>query len=159
MKKLFLHINVFCYLVIAGFLAVSVVTSLGSGYPWSIACYNCVLCRQTCPLGIDPYGFVTAAISNDPNLYIEATNVRLRLGEAVDLDPAIVLSIGGSKVTAHQALAQGVSRNTEVTVFKMKVKHAAQYCPLCGNCEKPCPINLPIMDIIEDLRDDGTFNR
>ncbi|MBW2149681.1 MAG: hypothetical protein JRI22_22030 [Deltaproteobacteria bacterium] len=159
MNKIFLRINVFCYLVIAGFLGLSVITSLSSAYPWAITCYNCVLCRKTCPLGIDPYGFVTAAISNDPNLYVTATNIRVRLGEAVDLDPYMVLNIKGLNVTATQALDQGLGRDTEVTVSEMKVKDAAKYCPLCGNCEKPCPINLPVMKIIEDLKDDGKFNR
>ena len=158
MKKIFLRINTICYVAIAGFLAVAVVTSLSSGYPWAITCYNCLLCRQTCPLGIDPYGFVTAASANDPNLYIEATNIRLKLEEAVDIDNNMVLSVGKTKLTTRQAVTQGIPADTEVTVFKMKVKDAARLCPLCGNCEKPCPIDLPIMEIIEDLRDDGAFN-
>ena len=159
MKKVFLRVNIFCYLVIAAFLGLSVVTSLKSGYPWAITCYNCVLCRQACPLGIDPYGFVTAAISNDADLYVEASRLRLRLGEAFDLDPNMVLNIKGSETTAGQALINGLDRDSEVLVARMKVKHAAKYCPLCGNCEKPCPIDLPLLEIIEDLQDDGEFNQ
>ena len=159
MKKAFIRINVFCYVVIVVFLAVSVVASFRSGYPWSITCYNCVLCRQKCPLGIDPYGFVTAAISNDPGLYIEAKNLRLRLGEALEVDPNIIETAGKSAVTAKGVLDRGLDPNAEVTVSMIKAGDAARYCPLCGNCEKDCPIDLPIMEIIEDLRDDGKFNR
>ncbi len=151
-------INLFCYLVIALFLAGSVVASLTSGYPWSIACYNCILCKHTCPIGIDPYGFVKAAISNAPALYIEASSIRLRLGEAVDLDPHLYLKIEGSEVTAQAALERKIAPDSEVMVSRMKAKDAAKFCPLCGNCEKPCPITLPIMKIVEDLRDDGEFN-
>lgn len=158
MKKVFLRINTVCYVAITGFLALAVWTSLSSGYPWAITCYNCVLCRQACPLGIDPYGFVTAAISNDPELYITADRIRLRLKEALDLDPDIVLKIEGLEITAAQALARGLDHKTEVTVSKMKARDAAGYCPLCGNCRKPCPIDLPILEIIEDLKDDGQFN-
>jgi len=159
MKKTFIRINVFCYVVIVGFLALAVVTSLSSGYPWSITCYNCVLCRQKCPLGIDPYGFVTAAISNDPGLYIEAKKLRLTLEEALDVDPEMILTIGARSVKARDAVIDGLNPDTEVIVHKMKARDAAHYCPLCGNCEKDCPIDLPIMEIIEDLRDDGKFNR
>jgi len=151
-------INLFCYLVIAVFLAGSVAASLTSGYPWSIACYNCILCKHTCPIGIDPYGFVKAAISNEPDLYIEASSIRLRLGEAAELDPRLSLKVDESEMTVQTALAKGISPDSEVTVLRMRAKDAAKFCPLCGNCEKPCPVALPIMKIIEDLKDDGKFN-
>ncbi|MBW1735265.1 MAG: 4Fe-4S dicluster domain-containing protein [Deltaproteobacteria bacterium] len=160
MKKAYLRINIFCYLIIAAFLVVMVTTSLRSGYPWALTCYNCVLCRQACPLGIDPYGFVTAALTSDPDLYVAATNVRLKLKEAFDLDPGMVLRTkNGTTITAARALDEGMGEDREVTVEKMKVKHAARYCVLCGNCEKVCPLNLKVMDIIMELRDDGKFNR
>jgi Fe-S oxidoreductase len=151
-------LNIVFYLVIAGFLASAVVASMRSGYPWSLACYNCILCRHTCPLGINPFGFVRAAVSNDPGLYIEASSIRLSLGEAVQLDPEMVLTAEGLRCTAKDALGKKKDPELEVMAFNMKAKDAARLCPLCGNCEKPCPIGLPIMKIIEDLRDDGEFN-
>ena len=89
-----------------------------------------------------------------------ARNIRLRLGEAVELDPEMVVTIKGKEnMKAGQALARGINRDAEVTTFRMKAKDAAQYCLLCGACEKDCPIKLPLMDIIEDLRNDGKFHR
>ena len=145
-------------MLIICFLVVPVVTCLQSGYPWTLTCYNCLLCRQACPLGIDPHGFIMAAMTNDPALYINASNVRLRVGEAFDLDPQMALQIDGREVTAAEALEQNVARTKEVVTSKMKAKDAAKYCPLCGNCAKKCPINLPVLKIIEDLRDGGKFN-
>ena len=160
MKKVTLYINVFCYLLIACFLAATLVTALQSGYPWAVNCYNCVLCRRVCPLGFDPYGFISAAITNDPDLYMPATNVRIRLQKAVETDPFMQLRLAdGTVLTARQLVEQGGRPGDEVTVEKMKARHAARYCPLCGSCDKACPINLPVSKIIEDLRDDGLFNR
>lgn len=151
-------INILCYLVIAAFMAGGAVASLSSGYPWSIACYNCILCKQTCPIGIDSYGFLRAAMSDNPDLMIEANSIRLRLGEAFEVDPGMIVRHQGWRSTAREALGRRIDPESEVTVSSMKAKDAAKYCPLCGNCEKPCPVKLPIMQIIEDLRDDGEFN-
>ena len=61
-------------------------------------------------------------------------------------------------MTARKALlGLGLSAETEIRVHKMKAKDAAKYDLLCGNCQKTCPINLPIEDIIRDLREDGSF--
>ncbi|MDD5205219.1 MAG: 4Fe-4S dicluster domain-containing protein, partial [Desulfobacterales bacterium] len=124
----------------------------------SIACYNCILCKQTCPIGINPYGFLRAAMSDNPDLMIEANSIRLRLGEAFEVDPGMIVRNQGWESTAREALERRTSPESEVIVSRMKAKDAAKYCPLCGNCEKPCPVKLPIMKIIEDLRDDGEFN-
>jgi L-lactate utilization protein LutB len=158
MKKVFVRINTVFYVLIICFLGVPVITCLQSGYPWTLTCYNCVLCRQACPLGIDPHGFIMAAMTNDPELYIGASNIRLRVGEAFDLDPQMELKIGGGEITAAKALEHGVARSKEVVTSKMRAKDAAKYCPLCGNCAKKCPIKLPVLKIIEDLKDDGKFN-
>ena len=160
MKKIYRYINIACYLLIAGFLATTVVTAMRSGYPWTLSCYSCMLCRRICPLGLDPYGFVSAAIANDPGLYIPATNVRMRLGEACDLDTQMPLRRkDGAVETAEQMRSRGVGRDHEVTVHKMKVKDAARFCPLCGSCDKACPIKLPVINIIRDLQDDGRFSK
>ncbi|CCK79458.1 MULTISPECIES: hypothetical protein [Desulfobacula] len=158
MKKKFLYINVFCYLCIAAFLAATIGTSLKSGYPWAMTCYNCVLGRQICPLGIDPYGFISAAITNDPEIYVSATNIRMKLGKALDIDPNMTLILPDkSLVTAQTLSLTQKDLDYEVTTHKIKVKDAATFCPLCGNCDRVCPINLPVLKIIEDLKDDGKF--
>lgn len=160
MKKFFLYINIACYVLIAGFLATTIVTAMQSGYPWTLTCYNCMLCRRICPLGLDPYGFVSAAITNDPDLYIAATNVRMRLGEAYNLDPQMLLRRkDGRTETVRQMLCRGVMHDREITAYKMKVKDAARFCLLCGSCDKACPIKLPVISIVKDLQDDGKFNR
>ncbi|SDT84267.1 hypothetical protein [Desulfobacula phenolica] len=158
MKKKFIHINVFCYLCIAAFLAITITTSIKSGYPWATTCYNCVLGRQICPLGIDPYGFISAAITNDPEIYVDATNIRMRLGNAIDIDPEMILRLPDkSLITAKQLALIKKDMDYEVTTCRIKVKDAATFCPLCGNCDRVCPINLPVLKIIKDLKDDGKF--
>ena len=62
MKKTFLGVNVVCQGLILIFLAVFLVNGLAAGYPWTIACYNCNICRLACPLGIDPHGFITSVL-------------------------------------------------------------------------------------------------
>jgi L-lactate utilization protein LutB len=160
MKRSFLYLNVACYLSIAAFLAISLATALQSGYPWAVTCYNCMRCRRVCPLGFDPNGFISAAIVADARIYIPATNVRLQLAEAHALDTSMLLRhVDGRVRTADQWDRLGLGPDTELTVERMQARHAARFCPLCGSCDKSCPIGLPVTKIIEDLRDDGTFNR
>lgn len=158
--KITLRLNIVCYLILGGFLTLFLVLSFSSGYPWSAICYNCASCSRTCVLGINPNGFVMAAMSDNPDLPITVLNIRLRLEEAARRDPEMILVLpGGTRTTAGEAIAAGTARDLEVTTIKMKARDVAQYCLLCGNCEKDCSVNLPIMTIIEDLRDDGKFNR
>lgn len=158
MKKTYLYVNVCCYLCIAGYLAVCAATALRSGYPWAMTCYNCVSCRQICPLGIDPYGFISAAITNDPDIYVPATNIRMTLGQALDLDPGMTLRLSDKTlVTARELARTEPDRSREVTTFRIKVKDAAAFCPLCGNCDRVCPIKLPVLSIIEELKYDAKF--
>ena len=118
------------------------------------------MCRQTCPLGIDPNGFVVAGMTNNPNLYVNAYNIRLRLSEALAKDPHMILRFhDGRKMTAQKAYEVDMAFETEALVVRMRDKDAATYCFLCGNCEKRCPIDLPILTLIKDLKDDGIFNR
>lgn len=89
-----------------------------------------------------------------------ATNIRLRLSEAAEVDPDMMVSIRGEEdLKAERALANGSSKDSEITTARMKAKDAAQYCLLCAKCEKSCPVKLPIMNIIEDLRANGKFKR
>jgi Fe-S oxidoreductase len=159
MKKYALIVNVVSYVIISLFLGTAVVTSFLSGYPWTLACYDCLACSGACPLDIDPRGFVTAALSNDPGLYIPAGNLRLKLSEAAAVDPAMVVVLGGKREKASAAVSRGWDPDREVTVHTIRVKDVAKYCFLCGNCDKACPIKLPIGKIIRELRDNGKFKR
>jgi len=159
MKKNLLKVNTCCYLIIAAYLLITVSNAVRSGFPWAMTCYSCLLCRQSCPLGIDPHGFISAANTDDPNLYVTASNIRIHLNQAIEIDPDMQVRFRNQPVVkAKTALAQGIEPEAEVTVLKMHAKDAASFCPLCGNCNKACPITLPLMKIIEDLKDDGEFN-
>lgn len=128
-----------------------------TGYPWAITCYNCNICRLACPVGIDPHGFITAALSNDPDSYVSTSHVRLGLAQAARLDPEMTVLLGNVKLKAGNAVERGADPGSEVLVIAMKAKHVARYCFLCGNCSRKCPIGLPIQDIAESLARNGDF--
>jgi L-lactate utilization protein LutB len=152
--------NIICYLFLAGFLLLFPVLSIVSGYPWALNCYNCSSCSRSCVLGINPTGFISAATTNNPQLVMAVSNVRMKLGEAARLDPEMVIATSdGAQMTAEGAIAVGMLSDMEIMSVKMKAQDAARYCLLCGNCEKDCPVNLTLMNIIKDLKDDGKFNR
>jgi len=99
-------------------------------------------------------------MADDPLLYICADNIRLRLNEAAETDPNMIVKLPcGTRLMAGEAVSKGVDPCSEVITEMIRAKDAAQFCLVCGACEKKCPISLPILEIIEDLRDDGRFNR
>jgi Fe-S oxidoreductase len=157
MKRVFFYFNVGSSCAAILFLGFFPVNALLSGYPWTITCYNCNICRLACPAGIDPYGFVTAALINDPDHYVSTTRLRLTLAQAGALDPDMSISLNRAKMKAQEARSRGIADDTEVTVVAMKAKHAAKYCFLCANCSKQCPISLPIKDIAQELSEKGGF--
>lgn len=143
---------------LATVLVVMIVNATLARHPWAITCYNCKACNLRCPLGIDPSGYVTAALTGNPDHMMYATNIRISLDEANKVDPEMLINYQENFMTAHKALfGLGLSAETEIRVHKMRAKDAAKYDLLCGNCQKTCPINLPIEDIIRDLREDGSF--
>ncbi|AFM23514.1 4Fe-4S dicluster domain-containing protein [Desulfomonile tiedjei] len=157
MKRVFFYFNVGSSCAAILFLGLFPMNALLSGYPWTITCYNCNICRLACPAGIDPYGFVIAALVNDPDHYMSATRLRLRLAQAEALDPEMLVSVNKTKMKAREARITGIPEETEVTIIAMKAKHAAKYCFLCANCSKQCPISLPIKDIAQELSEKGGF--
>jgi ferredoxin len=157
MKRLFFYINIGAYSSTFLFLAFFPVNAFITGFPWAIICYNCNICRLACPVGIDPHGFITASLSNDPDYYISTSHLRLSLAQAQALDPDMPISIDKLKLRASEAIARGMDGGTEVMVVAMKAKHVAKFCFFCGNCSRKCPISLPIPDIADNLAKNGAF--
>lgn len=151
-------INTVTAVFLATILMVMIANAALTRHPWAITCYNCKACNLTCPLGLDPSGYVTAALTANPDYMMYATKLRISLEEALQVDPGMIINHRGKQLSAQRALSElGLSPKTEVRVYKMRAKDAAQYDLLCGNCQKTCPINLPIEEIIRDLRKNGRF--
>jgi ferredoxin len=136
------------------FLLAIIANALASRQPWVLFCYNCKACNSSCILGIDPQGFVDAALAGDPRVYIYTTNVRLRLARAVAIDPDMIIMVGNHKVAAHVALDElHVAPDTEVVTYRVQARNAAQFCIQCGACERSCVLGLPLLREINQLRD------
>lgn len=157
MSRFFFYINVGFTCAAIAFLGIFPLNALLTGYPWAITCYNCNICRLACPVGIDPHGFISAALTNNPDHYISVSRLRLGLAQVESLDPEMPISLRSVKMKAGEAVAQGFHGETEVMVVAMKAKQVAKYCFLCANCTRQCPISLPIRDIAEDLSRNGGF--
>ncbi len=136
------------------FVLTIVANSLASRQPWVLSCYKCKTCNSSCILGIDPQGFVDAALANDPRVYIYTTNVRLRLARAVEIDPDMIVIAGGKRVAAHAALEDmRILPETEVVTYRVQARNAAQFCIKCGACERSCVLGLPLLRLINQMRD------
>ncbi len=140
--------------ILALFLLAIVANSLASRQPWVLSCYKCKACNSSCILGIDPQGFIDAALAGDPRIYIYTTNVKQRLSKAVAIDPDMVIMVAGKKVTAHAALNDlRIAPDTEVATYQVQARNAAQFCIRCGACERSCVLGLPLLRIISQLRE------
>lgn len=158
MKRTLIIINSIGVIIILVYLALLYLNAFGSGYPWSVLCYNCKRCNPVCVLGIDPQGFIAAAYSSDPDVYIYATNIKMRLSDAARIDTAMEIIVNGEKTTSARALGEGrVDTDTEIVSYRMKAHDAAAFCLDCGSCERACPLSLPISVIARDLKNDGAF--
>lgn len=152
------YINAVTAALLATILMVMMGNATLARHPWAITCYNCKACNLKCPLGIDPSGYVTAALTANPDHMMFATNIGISLKEAAEVDPEMTINHNGTIATARKALFElELPEETEIRVHKMKARDAAAYDLLCSNCQKTCPIDLPIEDIIRDLREDGMF--
>jgi predicted aldo/keto reductase-like oxidoreductase len=149
--------NVIAFVVIAAVLALFSYTAVSSGHPWAITCYQCRACNLNCPLGYDVASYLTAATTDNPDLYMTAKNLQITLGEALKTDPKMTVEVNGSVMTSLEA-AKTYSNDTVVNVMRLRAKDAAKFDPVEGACERSCPINLPITDVIRDLKKNGGFS-
>jgi Fe-S oxidoreductase len=165
---------------LGGFLGGLSVTSALSGHPSAMFCYECRRCATNCPYGWDPAGFLIAARANQPKVkMISRINVEqynrtigsrepdryLTIARLAEMDPLMKIRVqlksDGEEdevITLRAKDAVGVYTDKDLlAVEEMKAKDAAFLCPLCGHCEPPCPVNLPIRIYIRDLKIDGEF--
>ncbi|MGO9315955.1 MAG: hypothetical protein ACLQBD_31390 [Syntrophobacteraceae bacterium] len=154
MKRSLVIINAAIISVLVLYLLAFIANPLAARQPWVLFCYKCKACNSSCILGIDPQGFVDAALAGDAGIYIYATNVRLRLSKADAIDPNMVIMVANKKVTAHAALNElHIAPNTEVVTYQVQARNAAQFCIRCGACERSCVLGLPLLREINQLRD------
>jgi Fe-S oxidoreductase len=60
-------LNVGAFVALGGHLGSLAVTSISSGHPDSLTCYECRACAGPCPWKLDPSGYLVAARVNNPN--------------------------------------------------------------------------------------------
>jgi Fe-S oxidoreductase len=173
--------NVGAFLTLGGFLGGLSVSSAISGYPSAMYCYECRRCATNCPYGWDPSGFLIAARANQPNVrMISRVNIKeynraigqfqpdrfLSLDRLNEMDPLMKVRVRRkapngdweTPVTVRVKDALGVYTDNDLwTIEQMRARDAAYLCPLCGHCEPPCPVNLPVRIYIRDLKTDGEF--
>jgi len=152
MKRSLVTLNAAMMMILVLFLLAIVANALASRQPWVLFCYKCKACTSSCILGIDPQGFVDAALAGDPRVYIYTTNVRLQLSKAVEIDPDMMVAAAGKKVPAHVALDElHIAPGTEVVTYQVQARHAARFCVRCGACERACVLGLRLLREIDQL--------
>jgi Fe-S oxidoreductase len=172
--------NVGAFLTLGGFLGGLSIASAISGHPSAMFCYECRRCATNCPFGWDPSGFLIAARANDPDVrmisridvksYNRAIGDReperyITLKRLAEMDPLMKVKVHlkegdefGDAITVRAVDAVGTYTDDDLfEIEEMRAKDAAFLCPLCGHCEPPCPVDLPVRTYIRDLKDDGEF--
>jgi Fe-S oxidoreductase len=172
--------NVGAFLTLGGFLGGLSVTSALSGHPSAMFCYECRRCATNCPFGWDPSGFLIAARANQPDVkmisrvnivnYNRTIGVReadrfLSLERLNEMDPLMKVRVRLARgneedevITLRVKDAVGTYTDDDLWMIEeMKAKDAAYLCPLCGHCEPPCPVDLPIRIYIRDLKTNFKF--
>jgi ferredoxin len=162
-NKFIQSINIFCVIIMALFLISMSISAVLSGHAWSITCYYCKQCNRYCPQGIDAAGFVTSALSGNPNLLIDVDKGHRPLKRFYKEVPDIKVYWREEIKALKEIDINDIPQNTmfKIPPGKMKAYYVAFVCQLCPDpapCEAECPIDLPIKNITKDLRDDGKFN-
>lgn len=156
MEPKYRRFNVALFLLATLVLGSIVINSFTSGHLWALTCYQCKACNLKCPLGYDVSIYLAAAVTNNPDLYMSASNLQLTLEEAYMTDPEMIVEVDNKKMTSGDAYKK-YSNDTRVWVRKLKAKDAAKFDPLEGACDPMCPVVLPITSVIRDLKEDGKF--
>ncbi len=156
MEPRYRRFNVAVYVLATLILGSIVIGAFTSGHPWALTCYQCKACNLKCPLGYDVSLYVAAAATDNPDLYMSASNLQLTLGEAYTTDPEMIIEIEGIRMTADEAFNK-YPEDIVVWARKLRVKDAAKYDPVDGYCDPMCPIDLQITEAIRDLKEDGKF--
>jgi Fe-S oxidoreductase len=172
--------NVAAFLTLGGFLGGLSISSAMSGYPSAMYCYECRRCATNCPYGWDPSGFLIAARANEPDVKmisrVKIENYNRAIGDfqsdrflTIDrlnaMDPLMKVVMRIRKddesdrfITLRVKDAVGVYTDQDLySIEEMKAKDAAYLCPLCGHCEPPCPVDLPVRVYIRDLKVNSEF--
>lgn len=151
MRRALVTVNALAVGVTLAYLGWLLGDALRARQPWAITCYDCKACTARCVLGLDPQGFVSAALAGSGDVYMYATNVRLLARRALEIDPEMLVTVADRHPTAREAAAE-LGPDAEVVAFKMRARDAAQVCFRCGACEKGCPLRLPLLRMITQLR-------
>lgn len=159
MEPKYRRFNVALYLLATMILGSIVINAFTSGHPWALTCYQCKACSLNCPLGYDVSVYVAAAVTDNPDLYMSASNLQLTLEEAHRTDPDMLVSkeYGEDETMTAREAYNKYANDTVVWVKKLRVKDAAKFDPLDGACDPMCPVGLRVTDVIRDLKEDGVF--
>ena len=68
----------------------------------------------------------------------------------------MIVEVDGTRMTAKECY-DDYSNDTVVWARKLRVKDAAKFDPLEGQCDPMCPVDLPVTNAIRDLKEDGKF--
>ncbi|HYG70568.1 MAG TPA: hypothetical protein VD838_23040 [Anaeromyxobacteraceae bacterium] len=154
MRRALVIVNAVAVCATLGYLGWLLTDAIRARQPWVVTCYDCKACTARCVLGLDPQGFVAAALAGSGDVYVYATNVRLSARRALELDPDMLVTVGDYHPTAREAAAE-LGLDAELVTFKLKARDAARFCFRCGACEKGCVLRLPLLRVITQLRGDA----
>lgn len=180
-------LNVGAFLTLGGFVGSLGITSMASGHPMAVVCYECRACYPECPLKLDPAGFMLAARTKNPErrmlagTEISRTDAdgkpRLSGGDVTyqeivgddeaeltkeylaEMDPYMKVMAQRPGEDPQRMYVKDVESDmTLLSIYQMRAKDAAELCTLCGMCAKNCPIDIQITKVPLHLKvSDGKF--
>ena len=109
-------------------------------------------CTSACIYGIDSSQLLLAANLNDPELYISVTNVRLSAKDALAVDENMIVTYKSHQYRLSEAIKRDVIKPDDIVLtHKLRASDAAKFCIKCRACQKICPLELPIIEVINEL--------